>query len=167
MNKRALIGLPAVPIVLAAALWWMRNAAWKKTEDQFRQEAREFSNKRADAIYVYAQDLNDPKPFMEPWSRRQFSEALDDIKLMPARSSPREPLFVISVEDNSKARDSLFFNLSRTQDCGWIETNSHFGTVGRKWNSYELTPESCRALKKRIWSQFGPKLRALHIPPPR
>lgn len=38
--------------------------------------------------------------------------------------------------------------------------------ISDKWQKWELTPECCRALKKHIWQKFGPKLRALHIPPP-
>lgn len=50
-------------------------------------------------------------------------------------------------------------------DTGYITFSNP--KLTSKWNPYRLTPESCRTLKKRIWSQFGPKLRALHIAPPR
>lgn len=166
MNKRALIGLAVVPVVLMFVVKHLQLQRMEQKADEFR------SNFKRDAPVGEAGPIakisvgTSGTEFLGCWERKQLNEALNDVHLMPYHEPKGSDDYwnglQIEAGADSNAPHGIF--LSRDSDEGWYVME--WRTDGRS-DHLMLTPESCRALKKRIWRDFGPKLRALHIPPPR
>jgi len=177
MNKRALIGLAVVPIVLVGASFWARRRALQDTEEDFRQTiissvSINSSLPTHKSLEVQlteagtAANVGEFKPNKLPTflSDARFSGSRDEDKEI---SSKR--YFSCVVAGNSSS-PGIRFLLGVDRDEGFVWA-SGYSTASRfnnfSYDGLRFTPESCRALKKQIWRDFGPKLRALHIPPPR
>lgn len=162
--KRALVGSLVVPFVLAGAIWWARDAAWKKMETHFRADFRGFVKSNESHNLSVWGDISSGTGRALKWNGNDFSRSLEKVHLQPSssRPSPREPLItIVSGPDEARPHAVSFgLTLSEQRDRGWVDASNDWGGDANDiWNRYELTPESCRFLKKRV-----AQLRALQTP---
>ncbi len=145
-----------LPVVLLVGVFWMRDAAWKKTEADFHHEMREWTNE----VYmplIYVENSKRYANFGGQWKKEELLSAVGDMKLM---RSPLKPLFspfdksnmpriVVILSDGGDSGQLFGFYLALNEDRGWacLPVPPY-----KRWEQFELTPETCRVLKKRILS---------------
>jgi len=170
MNKRALISLAVVPIVLVGAGWWMKKSAWGRTEDNFRRDVAAMTNHcwvmpevnyNWRPTYGYCVSLEDCKA-------GDFSRLMQDVHLIPphSRFDSKQSYFDVQFvprEGSGEFSGLGVLTISIDADEGWID----FSPPLNKWNRFQLSPESCRLLKKHLWAHNARMLREIHMTPPR
>ena len=150
MKKR--LWFLVLPIVLFGAALWAKQAAWNRLEDDFRHDVRDRVGK-VKMIYAYAAFSVKFSHFGTVLNKPDLLRAIDKTKLIRARSphpfgTQMFQRLEISLENNGITSISpAGFYLSLEEDRGWVTLPT---PPYRNWDSFELAPETCRALKKQI-----------------
>jgi hypothetical protein len=153
MKKRALIGLVTVSLILAGAVFWTRDAAWKKTEAHFRHDVHDWM-KEVELVHIYAEDSKEHPDFDKIWNKTDLLHAVDEMRLMRAPSPHPKyglkfPRIEVELSDGSSVGEPFGIYLALQKDRGWVvlPVPPH-----QDWRAYDLTPQTCRALKKQIFA---------------
>ncbi len=166
MKKR--LWLPLVPLLLLGAVFLVREAAWKKTEADFRQDVKSWTAE-VPTIHLFVQNSKQHFRFQdEPgnlWNTPDFLSLTEEICLARARSFPKpfssssvlsaEPLIFVSLNDGGTVGEPFGFYLSLKEDRGWMDipiSSGQDGTANWKDKGYELAPQTCRNWKRHIFS---------------
>lgn len=163
MKKR--LWLLIIPIFLLGATFWVRDAAWKKTEADFRHGVKSWTAE-VPTIHIYVQNSKQYPRLKDNslWNTPDFLSTLDGIHLTRAQSRlattqtwaskpDKEPLLFVSLNDGSTVSEPMGFYLSLKEDRGWIDipiANGDDWTDNWRNKGYELAPQTCRDWKKHI-----------------
>ena len=172
MNKRAFIGLAVAPVILATSAFWVRKLAWQRKDEEFRRDVLRYARtlaapQRSASFQVYVHRLKGGDPdFLGCWGEPRMKHFLADVHLSPMQRNHHEtvPIYAIYFESPIIGR-SLGISLDVQKNQGTYDFSPH-PNLSPKWQDFQFTPASALALKKQFWLDFGPKLRALHMPPP-
>ena len=166
-----------VPVVLAGATLWARQKAWQKLEEDFRQQlissakAGQRLNSRSSFDILLWREKKDVYDYIGGYKTDELPALVSSVRLAVNKDNEgemRSKNYLHCQVDHGSASLARGFTLGIELDEGFIVSGSSpNGMVENKWWGFKLAPESCRALKKQIWRDFGPKLRELHVPPPR
>lgn len=166
MDKRALVGLLVVPVVLSGAMVWARHRAWESLEEDFRQQI--ISSAARSSLHV---SLHDEKKgrfeSLGDYQVNELKDFLSDVHLVRAdgKGFYSENSFRCDV-DATAFSGGIGFELGVERDEGAIVDSFDPTIMGYKWQKHlTISPESCRALKKRLRAKFGDNPQGTRIPP--
>ncbi|HEX8463039.1 MAG TPA: hypothetical protein VF627_00345, partial [Abditibacterium sp.] len=151
MKKR--LWLLFLPILLFGGVFWAKQAAWNRMEADFRstfiQEAIQVSG--GSSVGLTRHDLTGgyPKSFGQ-WKNKELEMALADVHLMrsppPQQFSEKVPEYFICYGSEMSNYFGIFLEVGEDKGAFNFASPQNY----EKWQGLELTPKSCRVLKKRI-----------------
>ena len=169
--KKWLCFVTLVPLLLLGATLWARKAAWDRLEGELRQEILVDATKNSQSSFVVSamialggiRNLATLTPV-------QLNSLLADVHLQKAVRSASGADSPVP----ESFRFAAFAGKPYAESGFYISAKASAGVVGAgaaqrfndQWKDFELTPASAQILKRRVWEQYGAKLRALHISSP-
>lgn len=163
------------PVLLLGASFVVREAVQRESkvdrnqiEANFRRDVKLWAD-QVPTIQVFVQNSESNLLFKGgAWDTPDFLSTVDGIHLAPSRSKfpkadplpftlRKEPLIVVSLNDGGSVGAPEGFYLSLKEDRGWVDIPAQLEEDdwgGENWRNrgYELTPQTCRAMKKHLLS---------------
>lgn len=147
MKKKGLRFLVLI-LSLGSAAVCLRYASWKKQEDRFHLSAHDWLKNDVENVSVYTPGKEISNVLLDESADSLL--AIDQMKLVAARSPrPRgKEMIFISMSTGGSVGEPFGFYLDPYEERGWIEIPV---PEPDSWKNYELAPETCRALKERVF----------------
>lgn len=160
MKKLLFAIFAALALLLSANLLHAGDQNWQRLEADFR---RDLAYRKFSPSVELKRPNQEGKAYCFPWTPAQWTQILGHVHLMRAlgRFDPKHISYKIAFSSGDYVHDTQAIRLDAGRDRGWIELESPSPKQSVKWKRYELTPQSCRFLKKQIWAKYGPEFRAL------
>ncbi|BCM93467.1 hypothetical protein IAD21_05358 [Abditibacteriota bacterium] len=179
MKRRVWLGLLGVPVLLAGSILWLRHLEWIRLENKVRQDiekratGKEWGRPEGLRLLIEEQYLNNRGPIQcFPIHPDQTNAIISKLHL--ANNSMKDARDNGDVGNFSRSKVIISRQYYRARNIDlviYLSWPSHIifsppDSREADWSGLQLTPESCHSINHYIWTQYGAKLRALHIPPP-
>lgn len=165
--RKNLLWMLLLPVLLCSAILWARQAAWNQLEEEFRKQlfadlSKEFGhadNKWLSAeIYINGNDHD-----LGSWNKAETKAILADIHLAkPSDYAPSSSkIYLRFYAPSGDCYKASGFGIALDGTQGYVGSGVEYGEEwSKKWRGFGLTPQSCRALKKRALARWGKQITA-------
>ncbi len=164
MKKWLSIGLIGVLLLLVlGAVEVQKRRIGQKTE-QFRQEFLQHAPVGENGKLAEV-SLDGERQALGLWEGQELEQALSKVDLawkQPTSVDPGDESRSFEITIGSVWNQDWKVELWAGADKGWV----NFPDSQEIMTRWELSPESCRALKRRIWASYRTRLEALTVVPP-